>query len=208
MTSVEDALRAGYVLHGFMSGGGLRVLRVGAGSKLAGYGEHPTVSGALRILGEDLRGGCRPYDSVYGVVEAHYLTGSSVSEDGLDAWLLRGQTWDVCYREGLFVSELFGWDREALPAEIERRAIDGETLEWTSHRGVTRVVGPVRFANDSRGCFSQVTHKPDGMTDVRTHMFRVTKTASAESLQGAIDGSLSAPPVEVSDDHIPFRGLA
>ena len=58
---LQQALRNGAKLHAFLSGGGLRVVRLEKGGKLLGYGEHPYIEEALRHADEDTEAGGRPY---------------------------------------------------------------------------------------------------------------------------------------------------
>ena len=117
---IEKSLRNGGVLHAFLSGGGLRVLRVEEGrhGALLGYGEHPHVADAFRILADDLATGGRPYEAVYGPVETPYLTGASEPQDALDAWIRGGRTFDALSSNGSFVVELHGYEHAKTPKDV------------------------------------------------------------------------------------------
>ena len=52
---LENALRGDGKMHAFLSGGGLRVVRIEVRGDLVAYGEHPVVSDALRICADDFR---------------------------------------------------------------------------------------------------------------------------------------------------------
>jgi hypothetical protein len=195
---IERALRDGAKLHAFMSGGGLRVIRVEtAKGGLIGYGEHPDVMDALSHADEDTASSHRPYHEVYGVTKPHYLTGSSTPSNDLDAWLRRGSTFDVVARAGAYEATLSGYGETHAPDDVTRRAIAGETVEWEA-RGFKFISGPYTFpGNGERGCFTETTFVPEGKTDLQAHHFRITKTASARSVLGALDAALAAPSVEV-----------
>src|SRR3989344_9530066 len=99
LVGLGQALAEGSKIHGFLSGGGLRVVIVKSKQKLRGYGEHPSVDEALIHANEDFLAGGRPYKEVYGKVHTHYLTGSRDTTSPLDAWLRQGNTFDA-YRVG------------------------------------------------------------------------------------------------------------
>jgi hypothetical protein len=90
LNGLEKALTEGCTLTGFISGGGLRVIRVLNKEKLCGYGEHPRVEEALSHANEDFLAGGRPYKEVYGKLKPHYLTGLSKYTSELDSWMLNG----------------------------------------------------------------------------------------------------------------------
>ena len=99
---IDQALRDGCRLHGFRSGGGLRVIRVERGGEhgkrgpdLIGYGEHPHAEAALRHAEADVKAGGRPYKEVYGGEQPHYVTGSSSASSRLDEVLLSGGDFDA-----------------------------------------------------------------------------------------------------------------
>lgn len=106
---LEEALCKGGTIHGFRSGGGLRVLRLENKGKLLAYGEHPLFGEALRILREDLAAGGREYYTVYGKKETHYLTGTYECPTAIDACLAKGHTIDISYKKNkfLFVAKIF-----------------------------------------------------------------------------------------------------
>jgi hypothetical protein len=212
LRTIEDALRAGNLLHAFLSGGGLRVVRIempGTPHRLVAYGEHPHVDEALRITADDYRAGGREYGAVYGKEETHYLTGSPAPNGALDAWIRKGRTWDALFRENLFVCELRGLEDDHTPLEIVNRVLlFGEQVTWTNARGITRVAEQSRFPNGEKCCSTRVLSKPEGMSDVRTILYRVTKTGAAETLHGAIEGALAAESVEVPDNELTLCGMA
>lgn len=110
---IDQALERGNRLHGFLSGGGLRVIRLELDGELKGYGEHPNVDEALIHASEDFSAGGRDYYEVYGKLYPHYLTGSSEITSPLDGWLLRGRTIDA-YRvyRGKVRVELTGMNKK------------------------------------------------------------------------------------------------
>lgn len=92
---IEQALLSGATMHAFLSGGGLRVVRVTKNEKLIGYGEHPHIEGALHHTNDDIKAGGRPYNEVYGKLKPYYITGSSTPSCPLDRWVRQGHTFDV-----------------------------------------------------------------------------------------------------------------
>ncbi len=218
LTIIETALReGGGKMHAFLSGGGLRVVSIDVpppaeshapastsnddGEQL-GYGEHPHVHEALRILADDLRAGGRPYSEVYGRTETHYLTGASTPQDDLDAWLRGGHTFDARFDAAnqTFVFELVGLEMATTPPDIvERAATKGETVRWTDNRGIRRVASPSRFPNGEPCCCVQVEARPEGMTHHRADMWYAKRTGAAPTLAAAIRAAFAAPKIEISD---------
>ena len=130
---LEGALRKGNCIHAFLSGGGLRVIRIEKNScngKLLGYGEHPEIDEALRHVAEDFAAGGRPYHKVYGPKGkyAHYLTGSSTTTGELDAWIRQGRTFDIRSEGDQIVVELRGYEEFRTSEAAEARARNGETI--------------------------------------------------------------------------------
>lgn len=196
MKIIEEALRGGGRLHAFMSGGGLRVLRVERDGVLVGYGEHPTVNNALRILSEDIAAGSRPYADVYGKIEPHYLTGSSAPGGALDAWVRQGQTFDAFVDGDAFVVKLCGWENHKTPDDIMARVLSGETVQYLDARGVAFESRPSRFPNGeacvSTRCLDETKKGADPW------MWEVEKLGRAPSLPDALDAALVAPAAAVS----------
>lgn len=215
LSVVEAALRdQGGTLSAFRSGSGLRVARVarvadsGAPNPLCartelGYGEHPHVHEALRILADDLRAGGRVYVKVYGPIEPHYFSGSSTPHDALDAWLLEGHTFQARFdaTAQTFVVELVGMERHRTPMDIVQRVTQGgETVRWTDERGITRVATQGQFPNGDPSCRVTVESRPVGMPLSRTSMWHARRTGTAPNLTDAIKAAFDAPKVEISVD--------
>jgi hypothetical protein len=204
-TTVESALRESKgTIHAFLSGGGLRVLRLETPrrGKLLGYGEHPYVAEAFRILTEDFAAGGRPYGSVYGTVEEHYITGDSTPQDDLDAWVRRGNSFDVfCNPDGKFVFELRGFQDNVMPEDLKVRATAGETVRWTSDRGVTYEATPFVFpGNGERGCSISAVSRPEHMAHHRVWMWRTVRRGVGDTLTAALSAAFEAPHEEYNDD--------
>lgn len=200
---IEKALREGGQLHAFMSGGGLRVLRIEKGKrggKLIAYGEHPTVDEAFRILGDDFKAGGRDYNKVYGKIEEHYLTGQSMPEGELDAWIRKGSTFDARFTKGEFVFELTGLEDSRTPDDTVKRCTAGETVKWTDERGVTYECSPSRFPNGEACCSTRIVSRPKGMKEHRAWMYYATRTGKGLTLEAAIDAAFKAAYVEVDDN--------
>lgn len=199
MSTLETALRKGGSIHAFLSGGGLRVLRLeepGRGELIA-YGEHPVVAEAFRILADDFKAGGRPYHKVYGKIEEHYLTGQSTPEDELDAWVRRGATFDAHFKNGQFIFELRGLHDHETPAGYHERAMKGETLSWTSDRGVTYEIRPSRFPNGDMGSSTRQVSRPAGMKEHRAWSWYAVRRGIAPTLPEAITAAFTAKYEEV-----------
>lgn len=101
--ALSEFLKKGGDIHGFRSGGGLRVIRASLNDELKGYGEHPYVEHAFNHCEEDLIAGGRDYRSVYGKLYDHYLTGSSTPSSIVDQWMCCGYGLDITFEENMFV---------------------------------------------------------------------------------------------------------
>lgn len=191
---LERYLRRGHVLRAFRSGGGLRVVRVEkARDSLEGYGEHPSIDHALSHAADDLLAGGRPYSEVYGGEHPHYPTGSS---SPLDRHVLSGGKVRAWYRGGWFFVDLLGFASQDYPQDILDRAYRGETVHWSSPRGVFYVCTPVRFANGEAGCSIATLYKLV-LRDPRH--FHARARGLGETLAEAISEALAARPEEVDD---------
>ena len=140
--ALDRALSEGAILHGFRSGGGLRVLRIERGDVLLGYGEHADVGGSLSLIEEDTAAGHRPYDQVYGVLHPHYLTGSSEAASVLDAVLLAGGKVDAWAEpSGSIMVRAIRTMSTTFPEEIVREASEtGRSVRHTSRGYVFELV--------------------------------------------------------------------
>lgn len=192
MATIDTALRDGGKLHAFRSGGGLRVLRIEREKSLIGYGEHPHTSDAFRILAEDILGGGRAYGDVYGPIETHYLTGSSEPGDPVDAWVLRGNTFDVHAEGGVLVASLAGYEERKTPKDIADRATAGETVRWKDSRGVTFESRPIQFPNGDPGCSTAAIDVPSTVSKADVWMWAATYRASGATVLEALAAALAS----------------
>lgn len=197
---VEKYLRKGARLHAFLSGGGLRVLRVEKvkNDKLIGYGEHPDVNDAFRILADDLKAGCRNYDDVYNnEEETAYLTGQSTPTDKLDAWVRKGYTFDAFIQRNRIFFVLKGWEHQPHPGDVEARVRAGETVEWESPRGYKFKSHPDRFPNGEAATVTETIFVPEGKIRLHDWMWQATKTGKGLTLAEAMEAAFEAEAVEV-----------
>ena len=186
---LEHALRSGGKMHAFLSGGGLRVVRIEACGDLVAYGEHPVMSDALRICAEDFLCGGRKYKDVYGSVETHYLTGQSEPDGDLDALVRKSGTFDASFGGGVFLFELHGFEQHEAPAGVQDRATAGETVRYTDDRGMRFVASPSRFPNGER-CYSvSVEFKPENMKGEDVWMWRSVRKGAGTTLIKAIESA-------------------
>lgn len=118
-------------MHGFRSGGGLRVLTLSKGKKEF-YGESGILSEALRILNDDVKAGGREYTSVYGNIEDHYMTGAYSSDnDPVDAWVCSGKKFDISFKDGKVEIDMSEKEDIHIPEPVKRRVFDNqETVYW------------------------------------------------------------------------------
>ncbi len=197
---IHQALKDGCRIHAFLSGGGLRVVRLenNDGSK-SYYGEHPHIEDALEILEEDVLAGGRPYNKVYGKMHPHYLTGSTLPTSNIDSWLRRGSTFDCWQKNGRVVFELRGYAQTETPKEVEERLKEmeeGEVVLW-SNRGYVYATGKDRFPNGDPCTSTKIVESPPGKDNADPWMYHITKIGQGENLWVAMKEAFEAPEVEV-----------
>jgi len=191
LNGIEVALRDGSKLHGFRSGGGLRVIRIEKNDKLLGYGEHFSVDHALLHADEDYVAGSRNYPEVYGGKYPHYLTGSTDSTSPLDEWLLKGNSVDARFVEGRFVVSLEGYYRTETPDEImETTKLLGTPVTWTD-RGFTYETTMV----DENSFSTQIIQSPSQRKD--GWIYKATKTGAGKDFKSAVEQAFLAEKVEL-----------
>lgn len=133
--SIDTALMNGFEMHVFLSGGGLRVVRIEEHEEdktLKGYGEYANLLPAIIIAAKDYEAGQKPYTT-------HYLTGSSHPTDSLDAWLLRGRCLDAFAKSDQIVLSATKYDGQAFKSVtadtfIEAYAELEEEIRTTNER--------------------------------------------------------------------------
>lgn len=199
VSGIEKALQEGCNIHGFLSGGGLRVIRIEQEGNLRGYGEHPNVEGALRHANEDYLAGGKPYDSVYGASEPLYLTGSGRATSPLDRLLLRGQTIDAHMLGSDVVIELRGIAHINIPAEVtEQVKRTGQPVIW-ANRGYSYITSPSGLPNDPPYPPStRVLTGPEGRDNADPWMYGVVKTGRGKGFLEALEHALEAEEVGVT----------
>lgn len=216
---LEGALKKGNVMHAFMSGGGLRVIRLEKPrrGKLTGYGEHPYVGEALRHTAEDFAAGGRPYDKVYGTCDWEnpekskegiypmYLTGASEPDGPLDTWIRRGSTFDARYVDGQYEVDLRGWGEMHTPKEVvERVTKTGKSEKFTDDRGNEYEASFMRFpGNGEPGCSTapiNINPKYTGNKQHRLWMWHTSQIGRANTLKEAFDLAFKAKAVETEED--------
>jgi hypothetical protein len=114
--NIEKALKEGARLYAFLSGGGLRVVRIEKGKvaeakdneddNLISYGEHPYFPGALAHAEQDFGLTYEQQYSGENALHKHYLTGAyPIPYDAFDVYLKYGRSLDVFYnsRWGQFI---------------------------------------------------------------------------------------------------------
>lgn len=196
LVGIYQALEDGCKMHAFLSGGGLRVIRLEHKETLKGYGEHPDVVEALVYAGEDYVAGGRPYDEVYGKIYPHYLTGQSLPASNIDAWIRMGRSFDVWQEGKEIVFQLNGYHDTTAPESVATRARAGERVRWVE-RGFVFESYPYVFANSEVGYGTEVISKPEGKAHNDAFFFRITKTGRSLDLWEAMAAAFDAEEVEV-----------
>ena len=193
---LETALKDGGRMHVFLSGGGLRVVRIEKAGELVAYGEHPYIADAMLHTAEDYVAGGRPYEEVYGSKRRHYLTGSSKPNSELDALVRQGDTFDVTFEDGQFVCAIHGYAHQKSPEGVDERARNGEVIEWEA-RGYRFRTSPFTFpGNGEKGSSTEIVSKPAGRNNADPWMWHTTQTGRADTFMGAITAATTAPSVE------------
>lgn len=193
LVHITRSLKEGNRLHAFLSGGGLRVIRIEKGKradKLLGYGEHPHVDDALKLADETLRTGKMPKESVY-------LTGSSTAEGPLDQWLREGLTFDAwANADGTVVVQLLNsFYSDPVPQELLQKAHAEGTAEWRNRGGI-HLVHSVSYHPNRR------EHRYDyGLKEIKRCTqnvnYPVAKTGKGADFDLALAAALAAPQLEV-----------
>ncbi len=197
LTGIEKSLQDGCRIHGFLSGGGLRVVRIELDYVLKGYGEHPSVDHALRHADEDFLAGGRGYDAVYGRKYLHYLTGSSTATSPLDGWLLQGRTFDAYLKYRKMVVELRGYGETKTPQEVIKEADEtGLPVTW-KNRGYIYETSKSRFPN-GEPCHSTRTIKiPRGRSGADPWSYKIVKAGTGRDFTESLESAFKASEVEV-----------
>jgi len=195
---IHEALKNGCKLHAFLSGGGLRVVRIEKNGILKGYGEHPHINEALAHTDEDYATGGRKYKDVYGEngIYPHYLTGSSKSNSKLDAWILKGRTFDAWQEGEDVVLQLQGYEQLECP-EIEKKVLKDLKTRRFKHRGFTYEVSSTSFCNGSPGISMRVINGKESKGNADPWMWKITKTGRGKSFWAALKKAYDAKPVEI-----------
>lgn len=198
LKGLEKSLEEGCRLHGFRSGGGLRVIRLEHEGNLRGYGEHPNVEDALSHASEDFLASGRKYSEVYGKSKPHYLTGSQNVTSPLDGWLIQGKTIDAFMQGGEVVVELRGLAQTKSPKDIiEKVRQTGQPVAW-QNRGYTFETRLDKFPSGVP-CYSiSILESPEGRNTADPWMYNIVKTGKAKGFFEALGKAIEAPELEVT----------
>ena len=203
LDGINEALSKGGRLHGFSSGGGLRVISIKIDGNEVGYGEHPHVENALTHASEDYLVGGRPYNEVYGGKYPHYLTGDTRTSSPLDSWLRFGSTFDAWQENGNITVQLNGYAKTHTPKEVNEQAkTTGKPVTWED-RGFQYETTFKKgfFANGEDAHSTSVIKIPLGQKEYRAWMYHITKTGQGTTFEEAVNSAFNAKEVEVSDPH-------
>jgi hypothetical protein len=196
LQGITTALQKGCRLHAFLSGGGLRVIRLETkGGDLKGYGEHPHVDDALAHADEDYLVGGREYDEVYGKKHTHYLTGSTSTNSALDAWVRQGRTFDAWWVNDEFVLELHGSQDSHAPEELYTRVLETGNKEIWENRGFRYEITLSRFPNGEPCTSMRCLNPKKGISHL---MYDITKTGRGKTFAEAVEKAFAAEQVEVT----------
>ena len=201
LAGINKAIKKGCRVHAFLSGGGLRVVRIEKLGKLKGYGEHPQIEDALTHANEDFLAGGRPYKKVYGGKKPHYLTGSSTSSGPLDQWLLQGHTFDAWQEGDDVVFQLKGLTQVEIPKEICDKVLQTGVQAKYEHRGYTYRIIKTKFPNGepctSAAVIKSQKNKKNGADP---WMYTTTKTARDKNFWAAMENAFKAKDVEIEQE--------
>lgn len=196
---IEQPLIDGHSIHGFSSGGGLRVVRIETkDGELVGYGEAPQVEEAVAHAALDYQLGHEDYSRQYSGEEArytHYLTGTTEISSPLDGHLRWGHTLDVVSRDGQVEVTLSGLDQTPnVPQEVHDTVrATGEPATW-QERGITYSITASSFPNGEPCTSMKAVDNPENLDP---WMFSYSRTGRAETFEAAVAQAFEAPQVEV-----------
>jgi hypothetical protein len=196
LKGINEALASSCVVRGFLSGGGLRVVRIEKDGKLKGYGEHPEVDEALKHADEDYLAGGRKYEEVYGddKIYPHYLTGSLSASSELDAWLLKRRSFRSEFSNSEVIVKLTAIKEFRTPREnIETVLKSGISQEIKTRNGYTYLL---RKDGDDSVRISVIS-RPDGMDSKKDWFYEIQKIGKGENFEEALNQALSAEEVEI-----------
>jgi hypothetical protein len=196
LKGIHEALASGCVVRGFLSSGGLRVVRIEKNGKLKGYGEHPEVDEAIKHADEDYLAGGRKYEEVYGdgKIYPHYLTGSLSTSSELDAWILKRRQFLAESLNGEVILKLTAVKQFIVPREnIEIVLNSGDSQEVKTRTGYTYLL---RKTRDGEVRIS-VTSRPEGIDSKKDWFYDIQKIGKGKNFQEALDQALSTEEEEV-----------
>jgi hypothetical protein len=193
--AIHKTLCDGGKMHAFLSGGGLRVVRIDKDKTEMGYGESPNIEEALAYLEEDCLAGGRDYHKVYGKIHPHYLTGSCSTTSNLDAWIRQGRTFD-CWQEGEeIVLQLHGINFFEFPEWIYEAIKKRPVINWKDKRGFV-----IQFKGDDGFIPGSITTKairaPKEKELGDYHSWYFTKTGRGPNFWKAFLAAFEAEEIE------------
>lgn len=194
-----DLRKNGGKVHGFRSGGGLRVLRIDRAKGKSYYAEAPQFDEALIHLAEDIEAGGRTYKQAYGGIYPHYWTGDSKPSSEVDGkFLLQGRAVDVTFEDGKFVATSIVLEHVKAPEGYEERAQAGETLRWKS-RGFEYEIRGSSFPNGEKCTTTSVVsgRKKNGADPWFVNQLY---SAEADTIEQALGSLPGATPVILSEE--------
>ena len=122
---IEKSLKDGAEFHAFLSGGGLRVVRISKDDKLLSYGEHPYFSGALSHAEQDFGLSYEQQYNGIGAKHAHYYTGAyPFPYDAYDIYLKQGKSFTVRFSKS--------WNQFVCTAPVPMRMNRNNEVLWGS----------------------------------------------------------------------------
>ncbi len=198
---IEQALRDGHRLHGFRSGGGLRVINIenDAGETVA-YGEAPHIEEALRHAAQDYALGHESYEKQYSGDNArypHYLTGASEQSSPFDGEMSSGMKIDARRdpRNNDIAVALSGTKfGPEIPDGLQDYVTSTGNAAQFVHRTITYEATPIRFASGDVGITTRVVANPNNLS---TTVYDYAKIAAAPTFAEAIAAAFAAPEIEI-----------
>ncbi len=192
---IEWALKDGCRLRGFLSGSGVRVIRLEKDGMLRGYGEDEHVHNALEYAGEDYLAGLRPYGEAHGVC----IGASSKSDSILDEWLVRGLSFSAWQEGDDIVVQLKGFIQVDPPDDVVKSVITDGTPRIWKQRGFTYATKRMCMAHSDEPWIStKVIGKPPG-ADAKTDpwFYWTTKTGRDKDFRQAVVNAFAAADIEI-----------
>ena len=203
---IEQGLRDGHSLHGFRSGGGLRVVYMENDKhETVAYGEAPHIEEALQHAALDYSLGHETYEQQYSGEQArypHYLTGDTEASSLLDEKMRGGMKIEARRdpRNNDIAVALSGMKHAPeIPAGLEDFVTSTGNPTTFEERGIVYGARRIYSASGDVGMEIHVLANPHNR---RTNFYDYAKIAAGPTFVEAVAAAFEAPEVELMEEDI------